>query len=152
MERSQLSDFAFVHALRVRWSEVDPQGIVFNPNYLLYADVAMGEYMRWLGHPFAVDPSAAGDVFAVHAELNFYDSAQYDDELTIGARCSYLGRTSYRMLFALFRADALLTEVRTAYVYAGLRDRKPLPLREALIASVLERERVPPARKPLPAE
>jgi len=33
-------DFSFVHTLRVRWSEVDMQGIVFNGNYLNYFDVA----------------------------------------------------------------------------------------------------------------
>ncbi|RFQ09837.1 acyl-CoA thioesterase, partial [Pseudomonas sp. ATCC 13867] len=27
----------------MRWSEVDPQGIVFNGNYLTYADVATTE-------------------------------------------------------------------------------------------------------------
>ena len=33
-------DFRLRHELRVRWAEVDPQGIVFNPNYLMYFDVA----------------------------------------------------------------------------------------------------------------
>jgi acyl-CoA thioester hydrolase len=133
----------------VRWSEVDPQAIVFNPNYLLYADIAMGEYMRALGHAPSIEQIAAigADMFAVHAELNFYDAAQYDDELLLGARCTYVGRTSFRMLFAIFRGSKLLTEVRTAYVYAELRDRKPLPLREELIAKMVEYERLPPQRK-----
>ena len=38
--------FGFFHPLRVRWSELDPQGIVFNPNYLVYFDIAVTEYMR----------------------------------------------------------------------------------------------------------
>ena len=46
------SDFRFTHSLRVRWSEVDRQGIVFNGNYLNYFDVAMGEYWRALGFPY----------------------------------------------------------------------------------------------------
>ncbi len=147
MERSLRADFAFMHTLRVRWSEVDPQAIVFNPNYLVYADIAMSEYMRAIGHAFSVSPSNAADVFAVHAELNFYDSAKYDDELAIGVRCTYVGRTSFRMLFGLFRDNELLTEVRTAYVYATLPERKPLPLREELIASITAHERLPPQRK-----
>ena len=36
----------FVHELRVRYGECDPQGIVFNANYLLYFDVAFAELWR----------------------------------------------------------------------------------------------------------
>jgi YbgC/YbaW family acyl-CoA thioester hydrolase len=36
----------FVHELRVRYGECDPQGIVFNANYLLYFDVAFTELWR----------------------------------------------------------------------------------------------------------
>ena len=36
----------FVHELRVRYGECDPQGIVFNANYLLYFDVAFTEMWR----------------------------------------------------------------------------------------------------------
>jgi len=36
----------FVHELRVRYGECDPQGIVFNANYLLYFDVAFTDLGR----------------------------------------------------------------------------------------------------------
>jgi acyl-CoA thioesterase FadM len=39
-------DFAFHHSFRVRWSETDAQGVVFNARYLDYADVAVTEYWR----------------------------------------------------------------------------------------------------------
>jgi acyl-CoA thioester hydrolase len=37
------SDFTFFHRLRVRWSEVDMQKVVFNGNYFNYFDVAVYE-------------------------------------------------------------------------------------------------------------
>lgn len=37
---------SFQYRLRVRYSEVDSQGIVFNANYLNYLDVAITEYFR----------------------------------------------------------------------------------------------------------
>ena len=40
------SDFAFHYRFRVRWSETDAQGVVFNARYLDYADVAITEYWR----------------------------------------------------------------------------------------------------------
>ena len=51
------ADFAFSHRFRVRWSEVDPQAVVFNARYLDYADIAITEYYRAVGfrelHPDA---------------------------------------------------------------------------------------------------
>ena len=46
------SDFTFCQQLRVRWAEVDRQGIVFNGNYLLYFDVGITEYWRAIGYPY----------------------------------------------------------------------------------------------------
>src|ERR1039457_2711426 len=41
--------FTFCHTLRVRWAEVDKQGIVYNVNYFLYFDVGITEYWRAIG-------------------------------------------------------------------------------------------------------
>ncbi len=45
-------EFRFVYRLRVRWAEVDRQGIVFNGHYLTYFDVGITEYYRALGFPY----------------------------------------------------------------------------------------------------
>src|SRR5690606_20149900 len=47
-EPMQQEDFRFSTSLRVRWAEVDMQGIVFNGHYLTYADVGITEYFRAL--------------------------------------------------------------------------------------------------------
>ena len=39
----------FRHRLRVRYNECDPQGVVFNANYLTYFDLTMSELWRELG-------------------------------------------------------------------------------------------------------
>ena len=38
------SDFRFRDRLRVRWTEIDAQQIVFNGHYLMYFDTAMAGY------------------------------------------------------------------------------------------------------------
>jgi hypothetical protein len=43
----------FHHRLRVRYGECDPQGVVFNANYLNYYDVAMAEFHREVIGPYA---------------------------------------------------------------------------------------------------
>ncbi len=36
---AQRQNYTFFHSLRVRWAEVDPQGIVFNGNYLRESEI-----------------------------------------------------------------------------------------------------------------
>src|SRR5688500_13394509 len=51
-QRMDMDDFTCSHRLRVRWAEVDAQGIVFNGHYLTYFDVGMTEYLREIGVPY----------------------------------------------------------------------------------------------------
>ena len=50
------TDFNFSTRFRVRWSEVDPQGVVFNARYLEYADIGITEYYRALDRDFWKEP------------------------------------------------------------------------------------------------
>ena len=63
-------DFIFFHSLRVRWSEVDMQGIVFNGHYLTYFDVAFSEYWRGTGLPDVLQQASEGrEMFARKATI-----------------------------------------------------------------------------------
>ena len=55
------ADFRFSMPLRVRWSEADPQGIVFNGHYLNFADVGVTEYYRALRAAAGVKPGEGLD-------------------------------------------------------------------------------------------
>ena len=104
--------FRFFHHLRVRWGEVDAQGVVFNPNYLVFADVAGTEYLRAIG-AFGADVSA---LFVVNANVNFRQSARFDDELAIGVRVAHRGRTSLLFVITMWRDDTLIADVALTYV------------------------------------
>jgi acyl-CoA thioester hydrolase len=112
--------FAFAHELRVRWGETDPQGIVFNANYLLYADVAFTEYVRALGYPYPMPTKDAGtELFAVRSEVDFRGPARFDDMIAVAVRTARIGRSSFTMEFEIRRGDDLLTAIRTTYVNAA---------------------------------
>lgn len=147
-ELSKREQFAFTHPLRVRWSEVDRQGIVFNPHYFAYADIAMTEYMRAIGYPYPEGlPAAGSDLFAIHAEADYLGSAVYDDELTLAARVEYIGRSSMRILTAVFRGEQLLTELRMTYVHASVEGRRATPLPTPIVEAIVGFEHTAPARK-----
>ena len=140
--------FRFFHPLRVRWAECDMQGIVFNPHYLMYFDVAFTEYMRAIGLPYPDAFAAAGtDTFMVSAQIDFRASARYDDELRIGVRTAYFGTTSFRMALSIRRDAEVLVEGVTAYVNGDRVTHAPRALPEQLVARVSAFESVSPERK-----
>jgi acyl-CoA thioester hydrolase len=122
-------DFTFLHALRVRWSEVDMQAIVFNGHYLNYFDVAFTEYWRATGLPDVLSQSAAGlELFARKAGIEYHAPARFDDVLDIGVRCAELGRSSLRFVLEIYRGEALLISGEMLYVHADSRIRKSEPV------------------------
>lgn len=94
----------FTHTLRVRWSEVDLQKVVFNGNYLNYFDVAFTEYMRQTGLPTALEQQAAGfELFAKKASVEYHAPAHFDDVLHITVAPSKLGNTSVTFALNVWR-------------------------------------------------
>ncbi len=84
----------FVHELRVRYGECDPQGIVFNANYLLYFDVAFTELWRVSVGPWQDMVASGFDAVVAEASLRFRAPARYDDELELHAEVKRLGRSA----------------------------------------------------------
>jgi len=138
--------FVFCHRLRVRWAEVDRQGIVFNGNYFLYFDVAITEYWRAIGidYPDGFVKAFATDMFAVKATAEYHGSATYEDELDVCCRVSRIGRSSMTFLFGIWRGAEPLTSGELVYVNADLKTRKSAPWPDALKSAILAYERVKP--------
>ena len=68
----------FRHRLRVRYNECDPQGVVFNANYLTYLDITMGELWRELGgYQEMVD--AGVDMVVAEANIRYRAALRFDD-------------------------------------------------------------------------
>lgn len=115
----QRPDFRCFHRLRVRWSEVDIQKIVFNAHYLTYADCAMTEYWRALAFPYEAGMQAlGGEVFLKKASIEYHASARLDDLLDVGMRCARVGTTSLVFQAAMFAGERLLVTVELVYVFA----------------------------------
>ncbi|HWX52581.1 MAG TPA: thioesterase family protein, partial [Solirubrobacteraceae bacterium] len=84
----------FVHELRVRYGECDPQGIVFNANYLLYFDVAFTELWRAAVGPWQQMVAEGVDAVVAEANITFRAPARFDDQLELRAEVAQLGRTA----------------------------------------------------------
>jgi acyl-CoA thioester hydrolase len=100
----------FQHGFRVRYGECDPQGIVFNANYLLYCDVAYTELWRAAGLPWSAMTDAGYDAVLAEANVRFRAPARFDEEIVMHMAIASLGSSSINATFRLTRDDELLIE------------------------------------------
>ena len=94
----------FFHELRVRYAEVDSQGIVFNAHYLTYFDVAVTEYLRSLEYDYHALVSGQGlDFHMVKSTVEYLKPIGFDDLIEIGVRAGRIGRASLTWALGVFR-------------------------------------------------
>ncbi len=106
----------FVHRLRVRYGECDPQGIVFNANYLLYFDVAFTEMWRAAVGPWSEMVERGIDAVVAEANLSFRAPARFDDELDLQLQIARLGETAITTEIEVLRERELLLAGRLRHV------------------------------------
>jgi acyl-CoA thioester hydrolase len=138
--------FNFCLRLRVRWAEVDMQGIVYNVNYFLYFDIAITEYWRAIGinYPDGIVKAYGTDLYTVKATAEYHSSAKYDDFLDIHGRTARLGRSSMQFLLEIWRGDEHLVSGELIYVNADPASKKSAPLPQLLREKIIGYERVAP--------
>jgi acyl-CoA thioester hydrolase len=105
----------FTHRIRVRYAEVDGQGVVFNAHWLTYFDEACTRFMESLGfgpdfwiHEF--------DVMLVRAELEWSGPARFDDWVDVEVTPTRLGTKSFDLRYRAAVDGAPACEGSITYV------------------------------------
>ncbi|WP_273851216.1 acyl-CoA thioesterase [Guptibacillus spartinae] len=107
----------FSYPIRVRYSEIDGQKIVFNAHYSTYIDVATTEYFRHvLGdrlHQFSDD---LFDPVLRKITIEFIKPAKLDDVLDVYCRVTKVGKSSFELKHTIKRDDELLVKAEVVQV------------------------------------
>jgi YbgC/YbaW family acyl-CoA thioester hydrolase len=103
--------------LRVRWAEVDAQGIVFNGHYLSWLDQASTGFWRALSLPYPLAFERLGvDWVLRSAQLGYLAPARFDEQIEITLRLADIGRSSLRLAAQVRRGSQTLVEAELSYV------------------------------------
>jgi acyl-CoA thioester hydrolase len=129
----------FTHRLRVRYSECDQQGIVFNGHYLFYYDVALTELWRDRVGGYQEMMARGVDVVVAEATIRFRAAARFDELLDISLPVKHLGTTSLVIQPEFRVGDRLVAdgEVRHVFVDPATLVKQAMPddIRAALASS-----------------
>jgi acyl-CoA thioester hydrolase len=132
------ADFAHSHRIRVRYGEVDPQGVVFNARYLDYADIAVTEYWREVRRAGLWDAEIL-ECHVAKAEVTFRKPILADEEIDVMARTPRFGNTSMTTLVEIHGAgdpDDLRASIEIVAVHVDLNDHRPRPLPASVKAAL----------------
>ncbi|MEM8799492.1 MAG: thioesterase family protein [Pseudomonadota bacterium] len=99
------SDFGFFNRLRVRYSDIDGQMVVYNAHYLRFFDGGTVEYMRHLGVPLVPDDAFPWDFHIAHSEVDYRRPIQFDEIIDVGVRTERMGRSSWTLQYGIFGED-----------------------------------------------
>ncbi|MGZ5386017.1 MAG: acyl-CoA thioesterase [Solirubrobacterales bacterium] len=119
----------FRHRIRVRYSECDPQGHVFNANYLAYFDIAMTELWRELGGYDAMIEGGI-DIVVAEARIGYLAALGFDDEADLVVRSVTLGNTSMASELAIERAGEPVAEGELRHVFVDTDGGGTVPIPE----------------------
>src|ERR1700722_15689716 len=101
----------------VRFAEVDPQGVVFNPHYLTYCDEALTAFFAQIEHGADDAIDFATSLKVVTTTLTWSAPARNGDVIEIYVRCTKVGRTSLSLAFDIRAGQVPCCEVSTTYVH-----------------------------------
>ena len=126
-------DFKFSHQMRVRYSEIDAQGVVFNAHYLTYFDVGHTEYMREMNFDYSgMVKETNVDFHLAKATVEYKQPIKFDTLMDVCVRVSRLGNSSMTLVFEIYEAgtDRLLASGENVDVCVNLATHKPVPIPE----------------------
>lgn len=121
----------FRHRIRVRYNECDPQGHVFNANYLAYFDLVMTELWRELGGYDAMVEDGL-DMVVAEANIRYLASLGFDDEAELIIRSISLGNTSMNSELTIARGGEPVAEGRLRHVFVKTDGSGTAPVPEAV--------------------
>jgi acyl-CoA thioester hydrolase len=103
--------FRFSHGHRVRYDEVDAQGIVGNASWLNLLQLGRIEYLRYVGLMLEGGSRAPVQAIVRRAVVDYLAPARFDDALAIRVRAAQLGNRSARFEYIVDNVETGLRPV-----------------------------------------
>lgn len=103
--------------IRVYYEDTDAGGIVYNANYLKYAERGRTEFLRSTGFQSSILHKEHSTIFVVrHVEIDYVKPSYLDDLLELRTSIEELKNTSFTMRQQVFKDGELLTDMRVVLV------------------------------------
>ncbi len=114
------NDCIFFCPIRVRYGEVDQQGVVYNGNYFIYCDLAFEEFLRHKGYSYSeLVEKYDSEVCHKTSTFEYNGSAFEGDIVEVGIKVIHVGTRSFTLGFEIYREGEDEPRVISESVFVG---------------------------------
>ncbi len=110
--------------VRIRYGEVDPQGVVFNAHYLAYIDDVFDNWLRELTPRFE---DLGWEIMLKAAFIEWHGPAGVGDVIDVTVEVVRWGTTSLDVEFDLSVGDRQVMTAKVTYVGVTIGEHRPIP-------------------------
>ena len=121
--------------IRVRYADTDTMGVVYYGTYPIYFEVGRAEYMRAKGYPYRKFEEIGFHLVVVHLEAKYYNTAAYDDLLTVRTSIAELKSRGLTFHYEIFRDGDLIVEGKTKHICTNS-DKKTVVIPPSLLETL----------------
>jgi acyl-CoA thioester hydrolase len=115
-----------INKIKVRYSEVDCQRIVYNSHYLTYFDISLSEMLEDCFNQDEYIKNTNNDFHTVGVQMNFKSPARLNDQLEVYTGVEKLGNSSMTFIQEIYRvgSDEILNSANITWVNTNQKSMK----------------------------
>ncbi len=102
--------------IRVRYADTDKMGVVYYGTYPMYFEVGRSEYMREKGFSYRSFEDSGYFLAVSQIEIKYYNSALYDDLITVRTSISDVQSRGVTFNYTIFRDGVTLVKGKTRHI------------------------------------
>jgi YbgC/YbaW family acyl-CoA thioester hydrolase len=131
-------DWPVTYRRKIRFSETDAQGIVFNGNYATYIGDTITDYFDAIGLPWKAFTRSGHDMVLARTETDFRSAGRLGETLVTGARVTRIGKTSVVFVSRTWEETSarVVIEARLIQVVVDHSTLEPKPVHDFFIEAV----------------
>ncbi len=126
----------FSHRMRVRFSDCDPQNVLFYANHLEYFDVAITELWREATESYDAMTEGGVDIVVAEASIRYLSPVRFDSEVDVAVALTRLGNTAMSSHLTISEDGELRSEGDLRHVFIAADSGEKVPMPEAIRAGL----------------
>ena len=123
-----------IHKVKVRYSEIDCQRIVYNSHYLTYFDISISELLDDLFDQDTYIKETNNEFHTVAVQMDFKAPARLNDQLEVYSSIKKVGNSSLIFYQEIYKegSDELLNNAEIVWVHTNQAEMKAATIPEDL--------------------
>ena len=142
-----MEGYSFSTDIRVRFAEIDAQGIAHNSSYFVWFEVARVEYLEEYAHGYQRLRDEGIEALVLESHARYLEPAVFDDRLKVFARCVDVKGARFRYEYTVRRGGSTIADGWTAHATVDAKTLRPTRIPPWLLEAIATAERSGQSRR-----